>query len=214
MSEIHARDSSSRRWQLWLLLWLAVACAVNAPSLQLGLFGDDFAHRRFVLDHLQGAPSSVVWWNMFDWRVADRDLLDPGSLFGRLPWWADEDFSFALLRPLSTVSHYLDYVLWPHSPWLMHLHNIALSCLLIAIAAHLYRRLFGSGIAAWIAVAAFAIDDAHAISTAWIASRNTLLTAIAVLLTLTFHWRWTREHKLWQGIGAALALVAAHARWR
>jgi hypothetical protein len=102
------------------------AFALNAPSLRVGLFADDFAHRRFILDHLQGHPGAAAWWNMFDSRVPVGPLdPDPSTLFGRLPWWSLPEFSFALLRPLSAASHFLDYLLWPNTPWLMHAHNLA-----------------------------------------------------------------------------------------
>src|SRR5689334_17478324 len=83
------RKRAPKRWFEWFLLVLAVAVLVNVPALDFGWFGDDYVHRRFVLDHLHGVPSRIAFWNMFDWRdLANRDEVDAGSLFGRLPWWA------------------------------------------------------------------------------------------------------------------------------
>jgi hypothetical protein len=149
---------------------------------------------------------------MFDSRVAAADGgADPSGLFGRLPWWAASDFSFALLRPLSTASHYLDYVLWPNTVWLMHLHNVALFGLILWVAGDLYGQLLGAGLASWLALLMFAIDDVHTIGTAWIASRNTLLTAGFALLTVWLQLRAASdESRLW-GRLAALALLCAHA---
>jgi len=202
---------TQRAWILWVAACVLAACALHAPSLNMGWFGDDYAHRRFILDHLRGAPSATVWWNMFDWRSPDRDALDPGSLFGRLPWWAGSDFSFALLRPLSTVSHYLDYLLWPNTPWAMHLHNLLLVCALVATASVLYRHLFDSALTAWLGLALFAVDDALTISAGWIASRNTLLTANFVLLTVAAYARAARRGSRPFEIASLLALAGAHA---
>jgi hypothetical protein len=207
-SPVTWRDNNIAR----LALALSAACAVNAPSLKLGLFGDDFAHRRFILDHLRGQHAYGSFWNMFDSRVASgAGGADPSSLFGRLPWWASKDFSFALLRPLSTASHYLDYILWPEAAWAMHAHNVVLFGLMLWIAGDLYRRLLGAGLASWLALMAFAIDDVHTVCTAWIASRNTLLTAGFTLLTLWFYQRGVSEGRRFCRCLAAPALLCAHA---
>jgi len=208
------RKQPIRQWyerrSLLLLVMLVVTCLVNARSLQFGLFGDDYAHRRFILDHLHGLPSHVAWWNMFDGRSSTGGTtVEPGSLFGRLPWWSSKDFSFALLRPLSTASQFLDYLLWPSSPWAMHLHNIVLLCVVVLIAGDLYWRLLGRG--AWLALFTFALDDAHTMSAAWIASRNTLLTTGFVLLTLWLHRRAAVDGLVRYGRMAPIALLCAHA---
>ncbi len=190
---------------------LAVMFAVHAPSLRIGWFGDDFAHRRFILDHLQGLPSSTAWWNMFDGRAPlSASAPDPSTLFGRLPWWAAPDFSFALLRPLSTASHFLDYLLWPESPAAMHAHNIAWFVVLVALAAIAYFRIFGPNWVAVLALAMLAIDDANTTATAWIASRNTLLTAVAVLGTLLAYDRGVHGSPRARH-AAPLLLLCAHA---
>jgi hypothetical protein len=186
-------------------------CAVQAKTLGIGLFGDDFAHRRFILDHLHGLPAKLAWWNMFDGRVALGPWdPDPSTLFGRLPWWASPDFSFALLRPLSTASQFLDYLLWPEQPWAMHAHNIALFCAIVLLAWALYRRVLGGGWPVALAAGMFALDDANTISAAWIASRNTLLTALFVLLALWLYDRGVRGSRR-QLQAAPLALLLAHA---
>jgi hypothetical protein len=202
-----------KRWRdsRWLLLGLSLvaACAVNAGSLPLGWFGDDFAHRRFILDHLNGQNAQSPWWDMFVNRADGGSPV--GTILGERPWWASPDLSFALLRPLSVASHYLDYILWPEVPWLMHLHNVVLFCLVVLLAGDLYWRLMGSGVATWCALTTFVIDDAHTVGIAWIASRNTLLTAGFALLTLWLHHRGACQEGRWFPRAAPLALLAAHA---
>lgn len=210
-----ASQTSASRWfdrerNLYVAALVAVM-AFNARALGLGLFGDDYAHRRFILDHLQGRASGVAWWNMFDWRSLSGGAPDPGSLFGRLPWWASPKFSFALLRPLSAASHFLDYLLWPEAPSFMHAHNIVLLGLTVLLAARLYWRLFESRAAAWLALGLFASADAHTTSAAWIASRNTLLTALFVLLTLWLHVRAVQDGCTLAARAKPLSLLCAHA---
>jgi hypothetical protein len=185
---------------------LIAMCVVNLPSLRIGLFGDDYQHRRFILDHLHGAPVPTAWWNMFDGRVPiGPHAPDPSTLFGRLPWWSSPEFSFALLRPLSTATHFADYLLWPDSPVLMHVHNLLWLAGMLVVAAALYARVLGAGWAAALALGLLAVDHANTVSAAWIASRNTLLTAaFALLALLLYASRRARQ-------ATPLALLCAHA---
>jgi hypothetical protein len=203
-----ARRALILRPQFALPLALLIALTVNWRSLSLGWFGDDYVHMRFALQQLHGEASDRASWNLFDDRRAPGAAIDGHeTLFGPLPWWTSPSFSFALLRPLSAWSQLLDYALWPNSPMLMHLHNIALFGVILFIAGALYRRWLGLGVAFWIAVVFYAIDDSHSIGTAWIASRNTLLATLFGLSTLwafDSHARWTR----WL---APLFLLCAHA---
>jgi hypothetical protein len=184
-----------------------VACLVCIPGLWIGWIADDLTHRGYILAHLNKADAHGAWWNMFD----ARGSIPLFVYFGIQPWWTSPHLSVAFLRPLATVSHYLDYLLWPNSPALMHAHNVVLFALIAWVATKLYRRVMGPGIAMWIATFLYVTDDAHMTSTAWIASRNTLLTALFALLTLYAFDRARRDGSraaLWF---APLALFCAHA---
>ncbi|MHC4946018.1 MAG: hypothetical protein ACYTG7_23655, partial [Planctomycetota bacterium] len=96
-------------------------------------------------------------------------------------------------RPLTGLTHWLDYTLWPESPWLMHLHSLVWLGAVVVAAAYFFRRML---IPAWIAGLAallFAIDDAHGWPAVWLANRNTLIGAFFGLLCLIAHDRWRRE---------------------
>jgi hypothetical protein len=172
---------------VWLSLALAVC--VNAPSLWIGLVLDDHGHRIFLQTHLaQRDLGSLAAFDLFD--VCGRS--GPADIAARihsgaLPWWAAPNLSIAFFRPFAVFTHYLDYVLWPSSPALMHAFNIALYLAIVLVVARLYRRLLGVTPLAALALLLYAIDDAHADGTAWIAGRNTLLCALFVLLTLLCH---------------------------
>ncbi|HKU40394.1 MAG TPA: hypothetical protein VJR89_19670, partial [Polyangiales bacterium] len=200
------RAVGSRRWAVGLGLLVAVVFTLNARWLSFGWFGDDYVHRRILLEHVR------PWWNLFDDRrpaLASAD--DPVTLFGRLPWWTSPRFSFALLRPLSAASQSLDYALWPSSPEWMHLHNVALFALIVCVAGALYRRWLLDPLACWIALGAYAIDDAHTVGNVWIASRNTLLVALFGLIALWSFDRARHDRARWAGWLAPLALLCAHA---
>ena len=46
----------------------------------------------------------------------------------------------AFYRPLSSLTHRLDYALFPDAPRLMYLHSIAWLALALHLVARLYRR--------------------------------------------------------------------------
>jgi hypothetical protein len=205
------RDPILRTKVLALGALLVVVGAIHVPTIRLGYFGDDYHHRRFILDQLAGRHSAA-WWNMFDTRVAtDPSGPDPDTLLGRLPWFASPDFQFALLRPLSTASHFVDYLLWPEQPWAMHVHNVVLLAAIVIFASSLYQHLFGSRWQALLATALLAIDDANTSTAGWIASRNTLLTVLLTLIALAFYDRGVTGKGRHAQLAAAVALLLAHA---
>jgi hypothetical protein len=192
---------------------VAVTCLLCTPSLFIGLIADDVGHRAFVLEHLRSKDAKGPFWDMFDicGRSGPTDV--PLRIFnGRLPWWSSPQLKIAFFRPLSVASHYLDYWLWPKAPWLMHLHNIAWCGLIVLLAGLLYRRLLGTGALSLLALALYTVDEAHANGTAWIAARNTLMTAAFALLCLLLFDRARRDGShvpLWLSTLALLLALAS-----
>src|SRR5215831_4306908 len=101
-----------------------LACVLCAPALFEGLVLDDVVQRQFVLAHLHDRNASGAWWDMFfmPGHGGPAEIVDLRG-GGHLPWWVSLHLRGAFLRPLAVVSHYFDYLIWPDSPWLMHLHN-------------------------------------------------------------------------------------------
>jgi GNAT superfamily N-acetyltransferase len=117
-------------------------------------------------------------------------LIDAGNM---LPWWSDPALKIAFFRPLSAFTHVLDQRLWPSSAVAMHLQNLAWFLLLLGSVALVYRRLGGSPALAGLAFALYALDDAHALTIAWISNRNALIAGALGCFSLYFHDRWRRE---------------------
>lgn len=210
------RDFAVLRWLRGKgvpLVAVALACALSIPALDAGFVADDLVHRKFVLDHLHGtATDGMAWWNMFDvcGRKGPAELWKRISL-GVLPWWTSRDLKIAFFRPLAVASHYFDFIVWPNSAWWMHLHSIALYATCVWLAAVLYRRLLGARAVAGLAAIFYAIDEAHADGASWLADRNTVMTALFVLLALLLFDRGRRDgDKLALRI-APLVLLCAHA---
>lgn len=207
---VRVQDLLSRREATrWSVL---VALLLCAPSIGTGLVVDDHVHLKFVQHQLRGAPevAEVAWYDMFE-VAGRRGPMDIAArvFIGVLPWWTSSELSMAFLRPLGAASHYLDYGLWPELPWLMHVHNLLWYAGLVALVGIFYRRVLGVGFAAGLATLMYAVDEAHSEGAAWIASRNTLMTAFFVVLTLILFDRARRDGSraaLWL---SPLSLVAA-----
>lgn len=149
----------------------------SLPALGLGLQTDDHLMRWAVQ---AGSPM----WQLY--------RLDPGFVASRrasgfFPWWTHPEYEIAFFRPLASLWHSLDFRFFPELPALMLAENVALYGGTVWVAARLYRRLLPAASSATLASLMFALDEAHAVSVGWIASRNTLLSGLFSLLALSFH---------------------------
>lgn len=186
------------RVKLWLAKRRAVATIVGvallltASSLTGGLSADDFMQavvlRDLPIPRAMSGPFDMFRFANGDPRTA-RALMDTGQF----PWTADPSTRFAFFRPLSAATHILDYAAWPRSPWLMHAQNLAWFALVLVGLAAVYRRFLGPGWIAGLALALYAVDDAHGPTVGWIANRNALIALSLALPVLLLHDRWRRE---------------------
>ena len=63
---------------------------------------------------------------------------------GKIPWWANSELKIAFWRPLTSLTHYIEYRFLENHVWLMHLHSILIYGLVAGMAALLYRRFSGT----------------------------------------------------------------------
>ena len=175
------------------LLVAGLAVLVTLPSLGSGLFFDDW-HYRLLMQNHEG-PVTLLRSPLDAFRLFNGDpeqnlrLID----YGFLPWWADPAVKWAFWRPLASLTHWLDYLLWPESPALMHVQSILWYAILTAVATLLYRRLIGRTLAAGLAAILYAVDDAHGTPVCLLANRNALIAAFFGVLCLLVHDRWRRR---------------------
>lgn len=196
------------------LLAAVVGFLLLAPSLGAGLFADDLVHRVSLRPEARASTGIQTAlsgdWDLFTFHRwgTPQALMDRG----RVPWWTDPDFRIAFFRPLSSLWHALDYRVWPHAPWLMHLESIAVFAVGALLAAWLYRRLLAPPWAAGAAAFFFAVDDAHGLVVSWVANRHSLISGVFVLATLLLHMTAREKRTRWAGLLApalfALALMA------
>ena len=145
--EKELRLSLSHRLQLVLehrrLPWLLalVACALCVPSLWIGWQTDDYLHRA-SLEHVPEFPMlHRSPFDLFSFVSGDRRQNQEAMDIGLLPWWSHETLRLAFFRPMTGLTHWIDYKLWPKYPLLMHVHSLAWFAGVVACVTVLYRRL-------------------------------------------------------------------------
>lgn len=188
-------------------LWFAVACGVLMvlPTATAGLFMDDVLVRVKLLE-LQTPWSPAPWWDLY--TFAREDINATLLAAGHHPWWADPEVKMTFFRPLSAATHVLDYMLWPDSPALQHLHSVLWYGLAVALAVTLFRRLHqGATRVAALAGLIFAVATPHVMAVGWLAGRNTLISFVVGCLLIRAHLRWrTRGDRRFLA-GAAMLLI-------
>jgi hypothetical protein len=179
----------------WLLpaASIGLATLLVSPSLWSGFEFDDYVHRGI----LSGAPvirelfpSRLDLFAFIDGRL-DRThrMMD----LGILPWWTSPGARFAFWRPLSGVTHWLDYALWPDRPTLVHAQSLVWFALLLAAVAVAYRQLLKAPWVAGLAAMLYALDNTHGSGVGWVAARNGILATFFGTLAILCHDRWRRS---------------------
>ena len=175
------------------LLLAALAVALSLPALGLGFQLDD----HYLRLALSRPPQDPAWarppGDVFAFFRGDPAFTRQAREHASVPWWADERLQLAFWRPLSGLTHGLDFALWPRSPALMHAHSLLWLGACVAAAAALFGRLGLAPAVAGLAGLLFALDDGHGTPAAWIANRNALVASFFGLLCLLAHHRWRAE---------------------
>lgn len=183
-----------------------IALVLSLPTL-FGGFALDDHYFRMIFQQCPGMPEldlSPLETFTFGGGTPELNLVRMNR--GLLPWWADPYWQTSFWRPVTSLTHWGDYVLWGDRAWPMHLGSILLYSALAAALTFYYRRLLPSAAVAGIAALLFAIDDAHGFPVAWLSSRNAILSCLFGVLALIFHDGWRRNG--WRfGLPVALATL-------
>jgi hypothetical protein len=181
-------------------LWLgALAFLMSLPSLSFGLQGDDHVHARSLLHGLEPLQMLQLPPDAFATMVQD----------GQFAWWTSPQLSVRFLRPLASLTHWIEFSWWPDATWAMHLTNILSYAALVAIAAATYREILGRGAVSALAGLMFTFDGGHGSAAGWIASRNTLLATLFALLSILLHARSRTQRRLALGLASAASTALA-----
>ena len=190
MIALAKRFLGARRLPLYVAL---LAALLVLPTIGSGLMLDDYVHRAMFLPELRQPGGPRGDWDLFYFQGPDKGYFDLQLQQGLFPWWTSAGLRLAFMRPISSLSHALDYRVFPEMPALMHAENIALYALIALLAALFYRRILDAPILAGLAGFLYAVDDAHSFVVAWIANRNALLAAVFGFAALIAHDRRRRD---------------------
>lgn len=199
----------------WCIPFAAlIGMLLTAPTINMGLMGDDYLHWSLLTglntNHQPGAIYGLFTFANGDPHV-NQTMMDSGKLI----WWASENLRISFWRPLAELSQRLDYILWPDSPVMMHLHNLLLYGLMILLIGKLFLELDQNKQQAGLATLLFAGNMLHVFAVAWLASRNQMLCGVLMALTLLSYHRWRQGASTLYGLGAfvclSLGLLSAEA---
>jgi hypothetical protein len=170
-----------------------LAILFTLPSLKAGWLVDDYHHKLLMSDYEGVIKFLESPLDMFNFLDGDPEQARPRIDYGILPWWTYDKIKGAFWKPLASITHWLDYVLWPKKPLLMHAHSIFLYGILGMGVAFLYRRFATVVWAAGLAAILYVVDDARGTTVGWLANRNAILAALFGVLTVIVYDRWRRE---------------------
>ena len=181
----------ARPFAPWLIIGLGLV--LSSPSLFTGLCADDYIHELMMREHPGIAGFAFRPFDLFAFANGDpvraHKLIDEGVF----PWWTDPGVVLAFFRPITSATHYLDHLLWPHQPVLMHVQSLAWLGLLLGVVGAIYRRFMRSAWTAGLALLLYAVDDARATTVAWLANRNALIALTLALPSLLAYDKWRRD---------------------
>jgi hypothetical protein len=193
-----------RRYWPFVVVALALGSWLRAPALHATMASDDWDHYAMAtgMFPVQRAP-----WDYYTFIANDpveRQVLRDS---GRLPWWSDPDIYIAFLRPIASLSLWVDHHVLGSDQLLAHVHSAAWWWLGALAVAAVLRQLLPATVALG-AVALYALDDAHALPLAWSANRGELIAVALMVWAL-----WARLEQQRRGLTRhrwlAVALVCA-----
>jgi len=170
---------------------------VAAPALSVGLQADDYKFRDYFFE---AQRENTPWYRttnpscdrtgvMVDGNVETATFLRNHSL---LPWWTWPEMRVAFYRVTPFLTWALDYSLWPHAIWLMHLHSLVWYGVACFLAGLLFRRFCDDRTVVGLMALLYAIDDLHALPVGWISNRGGLIAACFACIALLAHDKWRR----------------------
>ena len=139
------------------------AIALTLVAVSTGLQTEDWVQRALVAVGDYRFPFKVnLYGHHGPWSLQQvEQRVQDYRAAGWFPWITYHRFDVSFWRPIASLTHVIDYELWPNSAWLMHLENVGWYGALAAVVAVAYRRLCQSAWLAGLAALAYAVDDTH-----------------------------------------------------
>ncbi len=190
-----------------LLVILLLAFVLTLPSVQVGLQMDDYLIEDKLLKDNGEPRSTPPIFSLFTFTPENPEAKQEMLTNGSMSWWNFDTIRLAFLRPLSELTHWLDFYLFNDAVWVMHLHSILWYVLVCFILYLVYRRFMGATWVAGFAALLFAIDNSHAIPVEWLCNRNVLIASVFGALALLLHHRYREKQWVIGLLGAPLCFM-------
>ena len=120
---------------------LLLAFVLCFPGLFVDIHSDDYWHYAFINN---GLPLKEIndasFFGLFSFVDGDRERFTQLVDIGFLPWWTYEGYKIVFWRPLTELTHWLDYTFWPTHGGAMHLQSTLWYLALLAVLYKLYGR--------------------------------------------------------------------------
>jgi len=140
-----------------------------------------------------------------DFQHLDGASIGGGSLAKALTG----PFLMDYYRPLTSLSYWIDFHLWPGRLPLWHLHNLILHALTAVLVAVLAKKLTARNDVGALAGLLFAIQPAQCTAVAWVGGRTDVLSALLVTIYLYCLVVYGQSNSQRWLIGSAVALFLA-----
>jgi hypothetical protein len=205
-------------YAFWLLMLVALVLH-SGTTITGGLYADDYVHKSYflgsellaakgLLDGIGVGNFTELLSDQFNFFDPEEDNYAPMMKFGMLPWWASQDALLHFFRPLTTITHYIDYQLWPENTHMMH--GVSLLWYLLGVLA-IYAVYRGVGVekpVALLALLLLILDHSMFQVVTWIASRS-MLMVIAFGFFAVYAYHRSISSRSWYVVAFIALLLAA-----
>jgi hypothetical protein len=195
--------------RLRLALLLLATGMFYLPAVAGGYMTDDLFHL-MAFEQLPEAFTREL--NVFS-LVQSPEQVSLFKRYGIVPWWTSDGMRIDFWRPLSSITHFVDYQLFGRNAEAAHLVSIAWYVACVTLVHRVLSRFRGARAnVVLLATAIFAFDDGHVVAVQWIANRNEIIAAVFVLLSFLSYLRVregrSRAAGAWCVLWFAAALLA------
>jgi len=179
---------------LWILLFVAGLLHFGTV-LTGGFYADDYIQSALFLGNealaekgllagIEFGRLSSIFDQQFNFFDPQSDNYAALKSFGVLPWWTPPDALLHFFRPLATLTHALDYQLWPSNSHIMHLINVLWYLAGLLAIFTCFRTLQLPLALSHLALLLIVLDHSMFQVVTWIAARNMLMVIVLGFLCL------------------------------
>lgn len=210
------RVSLSFRTGLALVLLVTIATHLPMPFgnlstddflIRANIMGNTALYERGLINANPGKPLLQRLGDAFHFYSPEQSTLQAAQEYGSLPWWSSQEAKMSPLRPVSALTHWLDFHIAPASFQFQAFHSLLYLLLYAYCGYRLFWRISPTPTIAVLASLLLVVDYSHYINFSWIAARNVFIAGAmsCAMLERFIAWRQSGHSST---LAASLALFA------